>query len=87
MTVYDHATAALIRNVSRPSIDSYDTKAKKNSDGSVDIYFGPKAPEGMEANWVPTVSGKDWFPYFRLYGPQPPFFAKTWKLADIEKVK
>jgi hypothetical protein len=48
--------------------------------------FGPKAPNGMEANWVPTVDGSDWFPYFRLYGPQRPFFAKTWRLGDIEKI-
>ena len=45
--------------------------------------FGP-APEGMEENWVPSVAGKDWFPYFRFYGPQKPFFEKTWKLPDIE---
>ena len=24
---------------------------------------------------------------FRLYGPEKPFFEKTWKLPDIEKVK
>jgi hypothetical protein len=58
-------------------MDSYDKKAKRNGDGSMDVYFGPKAPEGLEANWVPTVAGKDWFPYFRLYGPQKPFFEKT----------
>jgi hypothetical protein len=86
VTVYDLATSALIRDVARPSIDAYDKKASKNADGSMDIYFGPKAPSGMEANWVPTVSGKDWFPYFRFYGPERPLFAKTWKLPDIEKI-
>ena len=86
VTVYEHATCALIRNVARPSIDSYDKKASKNADGSMDVYFGPKAPKGMEANWVPTVAGKDWFPYFRFYGPQQPLFAKNWKLPDIEKM-
>jgi hypothetical protein len=24
----------------------------KNADGSVDTYFGPKAPDGQEANWI-----------------------------------
>jgi hypothetical protein len=86
VTVYDLATSALIRNVARPSIDAYDKKVSKNADGSMDIYFGPKAPSGMEANWVPTLSGKDWFPYFRFYGPERPLFAKTWKLPDIEKI-
>jgi hypothetical protein len=35
---------------------------------------------------VPTVTGEDWFPYFRFYGPQQALFTKTWKLRDIEKV-
>ena len=42
---------------------------KKNADGSVDIYCGPKAPKGFETNWIPTVPGRNWFSYFRLYGP------------------
>src|SRR5690242_20472129 len=27
---------------------------KSNADGSVDIYFGRKAPAGLESNWIPT---------------------------------
>jgi len=30
---------------------------KMNDDGSVDVYFGLEAPQGLESNWVPT-SGK-----------------------------
>jgi hypothetical protein len=86
VTVYGHATCALIREVARPSIDSYDTKASRDADGSIDVYFGPKAPEGREANWIPTVPDNDWFPYFRFYGPQQSLFAKTWRLPDIEKM-
>ena len=67
-------------------MDSFDTKARKNADGSMDVYFGPKAPVGKETNWIPTVTGEDWFPYFRFYGPQQSLFAKTWKLPDIEMV-
>jgi hypothetical protein len=26
-----------------------------NDDGSIDLYFGPKAPKGKEANWIQTV--------------------------------
>ena len=86
VTVYDLATCALIRDVDRASLDSYNKTAKRNADGSMDVYFGPKARAGMESNWIPTVAGKDWFPYFRLYGPEEPFAARTWKLPDIEKV-
>jgi hypothetical protein len=60
---------------------------KRNPDGSVDLYTGPRAPAGQDANWIPTVSGKGWFPFFRFYGPEKPLFERTWKLPDIEKVK
>jgi hypothetical protein len=86
VTIYGHATCALIRNVSRPSLDSYDQKAKRNA-GSTDIYFGPTAPGGMEANWIATVAGNDCFAYFRLYGPEQRFFDKTRKLWDIQPMK
>jgi len=33
--------------MSRPSLASNDTAVQKNSDGSTDIYFGPKAPAGQ----------------------------------------
>ena len=39
------------------------------NDGSVDLYFGPKTPEGKEANWIQTVPGKGWFACLRIYGP------------------
>jgi hypothetical protein len=60
---------------------------KRNPDGSVDIYIGPMPPPGKEANWIPTVTGKSWFPFFRFYGPEKSLFAQTWKLPDIELVK
>jgi hypothetical protein len=38
-------------------------------------------------NWIPTVAGKAWFPYFRLYGPTAAHFDGKWVLPDIEKVQ
>ncbi len=55
-----------------------------NQDGSVDLYFGPKAPEGNEANWIQTVPGKGWFAGLRLYGPLEPWFDKTWQPGEVE---
>ena len=37
------------------------------------------------ANGYPTVAGKAWFPYFRLYSPKQAFLDQTWVLPDIEK--
>jgi hypothetical protein len=59
---------------------------KQNGDGSVDLYFAPTAPTGFEKNWV-TTAGKNFFLIFRLYGPEQAFFAKTWKLPEVEKVR
>ena len=53
-TVYDMATSALFRNSDRLVVSSLSKDLQKNPDGSVDIYFGPKAPAGKDANWVYT---------------------------------
>jgi hypothetical protein len=87
VTAYDENTRQmLITEQGRPDISSRKEDIAKNSDGSVDVYFGPKAPQGKEANWVQTNSGKGWFAYFRFYGPTEPFFDKSWALPDFEKI-
>jgi hypothetical protein len=85
-TVYDRATHALIRNMARSSCSSQTVGLQKNADGSVDIYFGPKAPAGKESNWIPTSADGKFEVLFRLYGPEKPLFDKTWRLPDIEKI-
>lgn len=46
VTAYDEATRQMpITEQGRPDISSRKTDIVKNSDGSVDVYFGPKAPE------------------------------------------
>ena len=89
-TVYDRATHALIRNQPWSSRSSQTDGLKKNADGSVTLYFGPKVPGAAgdaESNWVPTSVGGLFEVLFRLYGPDKSFFDKTtWKLPDIEKV-
>jgi hypothetical protein len=88
VTAYDEDTRQMpVTEQGRPDISSRKTDIVKNTDGSVDIYFGPKAPQGKEANWVQTNSGKGWFAYFRFYGPTEAFFDKSWALPDIEKVE
>ena len=84
-TVYDRDTHALIRNAPWPSRSSQTSGLQKNPDGSVDLYFGPKAPQGKESNWVPTYAGSGFETLFRLYGPEKAFAEKTWKLPDIDK--
>jgi hypothetical protein len=86
VTAYDRATHGLIRDVERASRSSQIPGLQKNSDGSVDVFFGPKAPAGKESNWVPTGLTGEFEALFRFYGPEKTLFEKTWKLPDIEKV-
>jgi hypothetical protein len=87
LTVYDLDTCAFIREMPRVEVTSYDQQLRKNDDGSMDIYIGPKPLEGKEANWIPTGTARRWFPVFRFYGPEKPLFEKTWKLPDVERMK
>ena len=70
-----------------PSVSSQNKDLQVNADGSVDVYFGPKAPAGKESNWVQTIPGKGWFMILRLYGPLDPWFNQTWRPGEIELVK
>lgn len=86
LTVYDNETRSMIQNAhGRPLVGSVHG-AVANADGSFDLYFGPQLPAGVpEENWVQTTPGKGWFVYLRLYGPEQPYFDKTWVPGDAEK--
>ena len=86
ITVYDASTHAFTRNLNRFNRSSQSPGIQKNADGSVDLYFGPKAPEGKEANWIPTNPDGTFELMARFYGPDKSFFTKTWKLGDVEKL-
>lgn len=87
-TLYDNQTRSMLQTDARfPGIDDKKPDLKKNADGSVDVYFGPEAPAGHEANWIQTIPGKGWNMIFRLYGPLEPWYDKTWRPGDPELVK
>jgi len=87
VTVYDVDTRALILNEQKIADRSSRMDLRKNEDGSVDIYSGPKAPAGYEKNWIPTVPGRNWFAYFRFYQPTEGYFDRSWPLPDFEEIK
>ena len=83
--LYDNQTRSMLQTDQRwPAATSQDPKLMANSDGSVDVYFGPTAPAGKESNWVQTIPGKGWNTLLRLYGPLQPWFDKTWRPSEIE---
>jgi hypothetical protein len=85
IVVYDNQTRSLLQTDQQfPSVSSHKTGVLANPDGSVDVYFGPAALAGQEANWVQTLPGKGWNALLRLYGPLEPWFDKTWRPGEIE---
>jgi hypothetical protein len=83
--VYSDQTRSMVQTDQRfPSVSSQKKDLQVNADGSVDVYFGPKAPAGKESNWIQTIPGQSWFTLLRLYGPLQPWFNKSWRPGDIE---
>jgi len=82
---YSNQTRSMLQTDQQfPSVGSQTKGLMVDADGSVDVYFGPKAPVGKEKNWVQTVPGKGWNTILRLYGPLEPWFDKTWRPGEIE---
>ncbi len=89
IAVYDTQSRSLLR-----TDQPFPTKASwkgddliVNDDGSIDLYYGPKAPAGKEPNWTQTFPGKGWFVLLRLYSPLMPWYDHSWRPSEIELVK
>jgi hypothetical protein len=87
IAVYSWDTRTLIDNDQKRANASSRQDLVKNSDGSVDLYFGPTAPKGKEKNWVQTIPGQGWWVYLRFYAPTKAYFDKSWSMGDFEKIK
>jgi hypothetical protein len=85
--LYSNQTRSMIQTDQQfPSVSSQTKGLLVNADGSIDVYFGPKAPAGKEKNWVQTAPGTGWNTILRLYGPLEPWFNKTWRPGEIELI-
>ncbi len=70
-----------------PSINAFNEVAK-NTDGSIDLYFGPAKPtDAPQSNWIQTIAGRNFLVALRLYGTEVEFYDQTWKPDDVVKVK
>jgi len=89
VTLYNAPTAAGVDKPGQmiPSLSSQGD-VKYNDDRSVDLYFGPKRPDGAPAsNYIGTNEGEGYFMILRLYSPGKAYFDKTWKPDDVVKIK
>jgi hypothetical protein len=83
-----HQTRSILETDQKlAGLDSNQKGIKKNADGSVTVWIGPKSPAGQENNWVQTMPGKGWNSLLRLYAPLEPWFDKSWKPGDFELVE
>jgi len=88
VVIYDPQTRSELQTSNPfPSKNNKRDDLVENDDGSVTLYFGPKAPKGKGKNWIETVPGKAWFAILRLYGPLESWFDKTWRPGEVEKLK
>ena len=87
MTLYSTESRSMLQNPTNDAARSSYDKLKINKDGSIDLYFSPKAPAGNESNWIETVPGKGFYPMFRFYTPKEGLFDGTWKMPDVQLMK
>lgn len=87
LIAYDTQSRSMLQTDQQyPQVGSQNPELKANADGSIDVYFGPKAPTGMDGNWVQTIPGKGWSVLLRLYGALEPWFDKSWRPGEFERV-
>jgi hypothetical protein len=70
-----------------PSTNGY-YDLPKNTDGSLDIWFGSKQSDGAaDAAFIQTVPERNFLVALRLYGTGVEFFDQSWKPDDVVKVR
>ncbi|MEN2412168.1 DUF1254 domain-containing protein [Flavobacterium mesophilum] len=87
VTIYDSNTRSeILTSQEKAALRSlFELKGKGTT--TIDLYFGPTAPEGKKDVWIQTIPNQGWFSYFRIYGPEPAAFNGKWKPGDFEEVK
>ncbi|MFB7875546.1 DUF1254 domain-containing protein [Nocardia sp. NPDC056064] len=86
VTMYDADTHGFIRGNTKYSVSSQTPGLVTNDDGTVDVYFGPRALPGHEANFIETGECAGFELMFRFYGVGPEVLTKQWSLRDAERL-
>jgi hypothetical protein len=88
VTLYEAQNASGLDNGQPfPSLGKLNKPAQDADGSTTTLYIGPKAPKGMEGNWLATVPGRGFFAILRLYVPSRPALDGSWKPGDIERVE
>ena len=85
ITIYDPDTRSeIVTDQGKAALRSLFELKDASKTQPTELYFGPTAPAGHENRWIKTNTGKGWFTYFRIYGPEAPAFDGSWKPGDFE---
>jgi hypothetical protein len=80
--VYDTQTRSMLQTDQEyPAVSSQKKDLSVNADGSVDVYFGPKAPPGKENMFRQFLAGDG--SCSCVSGPLEPWFKQTWRPDNI----
>lgn len=87
VTLYDLDTRSEIRTEQfKPVLTSLRDRLEPGPDGEIVLRFGPQRPDGEGVPWLQTDPDRQWFAYFRIYGPGAAAFDGSWKPSDVERV-
>ena len=86
MTLYDNRNRCTMDTNQQRAKLSARSPLRTNPDGSVDLWFAPRAPRGTTDNWIRTIPGQGFFAMFRLFAPLETVLDGNWKLNDVERV-
>lgn len=84
VTVYDMATRSQIQTEQNKAALRSLFELNEPIGDTVELHFGPLPPTADRHRWIQTIPGKQWFVYFRIYGPQDAAFNGDWRPGDFE---
>jgi hypothetical protein len=90
VTAYDIETRSQVQTPQDKAVlTSLQGSFTLNTDGSVDLYFGPTPPLGAsrDRQWIQTPPERGFFLYFRLYGPEVGAFDGSWRPGDLTPIE
>ena len=86
--VYSNQTRSILETDQKTGgLDSKKEGLIVAADGTATVYFGPTPPPGKENNWVQTMPGQGYNVLLRLHGPLEPWFDRSWKPGDFQRVQ
>lgn len=86
ITAYGADDFLIPNSAHRYAIRDRDALAR-NTDGSLDLYFGPRLPPGVaRENWIPVTAGERFQLTARLYWPEQAALDGRWRLPPLTRM-